>query len=471
MSPDELRALTLIEVRDAIANGAVTSVEVVEAALDQAQRFDESHRLFVTLTADSALSAARAADAARAAGTVIGPLHGVPITIKDNVDVAAVPGTAATKVLAGRVPEEHATVAARLFDAGAINLGKVNMHEMAMGGTSINPHYGTVGNPWSLDHVAGGSSGASAAAVALQVGYAALGTDAAGSVRIPSSCCGIVGLKQTHGLVPLRGGMPTTTQHADHIGPHARTVGDARAMLEVMQGYDPADPHSSSQGAPPSAPLKDLRGIAVGLPESYFWEDLDPDVDAACRSVVAMMQDAGAEVVPVGLEEVGRLMPLVRAASSAESYVYHEPMLREHPELYSDELRYRLLAGQYVLAHDYVRGMRARRLVIEAVREAFQQVDILAMPTLPEAPPRVEDSPPTFEGSRRLIRNTAPFNQTGTPAISLPVAVTAERLPVGFMLAADAFQDYRLLAVAEVVESLVGFDTTPPVLEHASVAG
>lgn len=459
--------LSLLEVRDLIASGDLTAVEVTEAAIEQATRFDASHQLFITFTPELAVEQAAVIDERRAAGEPLGALGGVPITIKDNVDVARLPGTAATLVLKDRIASEDATVVANLKAAGAVILGKLNMHEMAMGGTSINPLTGTVGNPWDLERIAGGSSGASAACVSLRVGYASLGTDAGGSVRIPSCCCGVVGLKQTHGVVSLAGGLPTTTQHVDHIGPHTRTVADARAMLEVMASYDETDPHSTAQPLLPAEARSDLSGLTVGLPEAYFWADLDAEVEAACRDVVGTLVDLGAQVVSVDLD-VTDYMPLMQTAMMAEAYVYHEPLLREHSELYSDDLRYRILAGQYVLAQDYIRAMRARRLLIEAVREAMASVDLLAMPTLPVPALKVADVD-GWESSRVLVRNTSPFNQTGLPAITLPVATTNEGTPIGFQLVAKAFDDYALLAAAEVVEEAVAFDSTPPVLRESMV--
>lgn len=468
MSDDDLLELRLIGARDAVAAGEVTATALTEAALARADDFDASHHLFITRMDDAALAAAAEADAAVAAGAPLGPLHGVPITVKDNVDVAGVPATAGSRVLADRVPTEDAAVVERLKAAGAIVLGKVNLHEMAMGGTSMNPHYGWVGNPWQLGRIPGGSSGASAAAVALRIGFASLGTDAAGSVRIPACCCGGVGLKQTHGLVSLRGGMPTTTQHVDHIGPHTLTVADARVMLEVMAGHDERDVHSSSRVAPPAAPRDDLRGLRVGVPEPYFWADLDPEVDAACRAVLDEMADAGAVTERVELD-IHQLVLGSRLTLLAESYVYHEPLLRERPELYGPDLRARLFAARSVLAQDYIRSGRARRLLIEAVREAFSGFDVLAMPTLPIPAPRQADIAADPSLTAQLIRNTSPFNYTGHPALSLPIATTVDGVPIGFQLVGHAFADFDLLAVAEVVEALVGFDVTPPTLRPAPV--
>ena len=469
MTPEEIRALSLIDVRDKIASGELTSVEVTEATLEQAERFGESHALFTTYAPEMARAMAQAADAWQAAGKPLGALHGVPIGIKDNVDIAGLPGSAATLVMKDRIPEKDASVVAKLREAGAVFFGKLNMHEMAMGGTSANAHYGAVRNPWNMEHHPGGSSGASAAAVSLQVCPAALGTDAAGSVRIPSMCCGIVGLKQTHGLVSLAGGIPTTTQHVDHIGPHTRSIADARLMLQVMAGYDETDTNSSPYEAAPSSEVSDLSGLTVGLPEAYFWVDLDPEVEARAREVVALMEQAGATVKPLSFD-ITAAMVASRAAMSAEAYVFHEPMLKEHPELYSPDLRARILAGQYVLAQDYIRSMRARRMVIEDIRAAFAEVDVIVMPTLPIPPQKIDDLPGLgMAATMPLIRNTSPFNQTGTPAVTIPVGLTSAGLPIGFQIAAPAFQDYRLLAIAEFLEGQVAFDPTPPVLREAAV--
>ena len=238
MTPAELRALTLIQARDAFAAGEVTSEALVNAAVDQARQYAAEYALFITPTFDQALAAAHEADRLRTAGLPLGPLQGVPITIKDNIDTAGVRTTGGARVFADRVPTEDATVVTKLTAAGAISLGKTNMHEMALGGTTTNVHYGAARNPWDASRIPGGSSGGAAAAQSLQIGYAALGTDSGGSVRMPAAICGLVGLKQSHGLVSLRGCMPTGTWTNDHIGPLTRTVADAGLMLSLMQGYD-----------------------------------------------------------------------------------------------------------------------------------------------------------------------------------------------------------------------------------------
>lgn len=455
---EALTDLTLVGIRRALACGDVSAAEVVEAALERADRFAGSN-LFVTPLADRARDAAAAADRARASGAPPGPLHGVPVTVKDNIDMAGLPTTAGSPVLAGRVATADAPAVARSEAAGAIVLGKTNLHELAFGSTTINPFHGTVPNPWCPDRIAGGSSGGSAAAVALGVGYASLGTDAAGSVRMPASCCGLVGLKPTHGLVPLRGVVPTSTEHIDHVGVLSRTVADARAVLEVLAGPDEDDPHSSGRPAPPAPARDDLRGVRVGVPEDWFWSDLDPRVEAAARGVLDLAAGAGARLVPVPME-IGHLVPLLRVAMFAEAYVFHQPTLDAHPERYTPELRQRLLAGRYVLAQDYIRALRARRLVVEAMRAALTRADVLAMPTLPVLPPLRAESEPGSPAVVPLARNTAVVNQSGHPAISLPMGL-ADGVPMGVQLVGRDHDDHGLLAVAEVVERLVGFARTP----------
>lgn len=475
MNNAAIRALTLSEVRAALAAGDLTAEAVVRAALEQAERFHKAYALFITFTPDLALEQARAADRTRAAGTPLGALHGVPITIKDNIEMAGSPATAGSRVLANRIPREDATVVKKLKAAGAISLGQTNMHEMALGGTSTNPHYGAVRNPWDRDRIPGGSSGGAAACVSLQIGYAALGTDSGGSVRMPAAFCGLVGLKPTHGLVSLQGCVPTGVWNTDHIGPLTRTVADAALMLSVMQGYDPQDPDSVDCSPAPYPTREDLAGIKVGIPKNYFWEALDSDVERVCRQALEVMRGAGAELIPLRLE-TAELVNMARSALMAEAFVFHEPYLRERAEEYGEDVRYRLLAAQYVLATDFVRATRVRRLIMDEFSRVLDQVDVLVTPTnIIPAPPigaktvRIGDAEVPLgatAGISVFIRNTSPLNLTGHPAISIPAGLTRDGLPVGLQLVAAAFQDQKLLAIAAVIEKRIGFDPTPPLLRE-----
>jgi aspartyl-tRNA(Asn)/glutamyl-tRNA(Gln) amidotransferase subunit A len=477
MSDTKTLALSLVRVRDAIATGELSSEAVTLACVEQAQRFDTEYALFITLTPEAALAEARAADSARASGKLLGPLHGVPITLKDNLDTAGLRTTGGAKVFRDRVPTQDATVVTKLKAAGAISLGKTNMHEMALGGTSTNPHYGAVRNPWDASRIPGGSSGGAAAAQSLQIGYAGVGTDSGGSVRMPASLCGLVGLKQTHGLVSLAGCMPTGTWSTDHIGPITRYVADAALMLSVMQGFDARDPDSSRQEAAPCGPLESLQGVTVGLPEHFFWEGLDPQVERICRGSLRLMEEFGARVVPVRLDTID-VLSIARPALMAEAFIYHEPYLRDHSEDYGEDIRYRLLASQYVQATDYIRATRARRLFVEELSRVLDAVDVLATPTLPVAAPPIgattveiagRQMPISGPGGSALSQNTSPANQAGVPAITLPTGCTDTGLPVGLQLMGAAFQDWKLLAIAAFLEGVTRFDATPPALRTAEV--
>ncbi|HVB96416.1 MAG TPA: amidase [Chloroflexota bacterium] len=473
MNHAEIRALSLVAVRDAIQAGELTSEAVTAAAIEQAERFDRDFALFITFTPDLALEKAREADKTRAAGKRLPPLHGVPITVKDNIDTAGLRTTGGARVFANRVPSEDATVVQKLQAAGAISLGKTNLHEMALGGTTTNPHYGACRNPWSRDRIPGGSSGGAAACESLQIGYAALGTDSGGSVRMPAGLCGLVGLKQTHGIVSLTGCMPTGTRSTDHIGPLTRSVADAALMLSLMQGYDSSDPDSTPHMPETCRPIESLSGLKIGIPTSYFWDDLDDEVEQICRRTVAILEEAGAQIVPVKIETID-LLTLSRRAGMAEAYVFHEPYLRDHFADYGEDIRYRLLAGQYVLAADYIRATRVRRLFMEEVSRVLSSVDVLAMPTLPIPAPPIGSKTVVIKGKEVQIssgggstlgQNTMPFNQAGVPAITLPVGCTTDGLPVGLQLVSGAFLDLKLLAIAALVEKSMQFDTTPPILK------
>jgi aspartyl-tRNA(Asn)/glutamyl-tRNA(Gln) amidotransferase subunit A len=287
---------------------------------------------------------------------------------------------------------------------------------------------------------------------------------------MPAHYCGQVGLKQTHGSVSLKGCMPTGTGHTDHIGVHARNVGDAREMLAVMAGYDPLDAHSSSKPLVPFEGPVEPHTLCIGVPRDYFWDNIDPGVDAVCRAALLAMERAGATLVEVPVTTAG-LIPLARAAGMAEGFVYHQPYLEARPQDYGADIRYRLMAGEFVLAHDYIRAMRVRRLVQQDMTALLDTVDVLAVPTVPvPAFPIPSLSPEAAPPDVMVtIQNTMVFNQTGHPAISIPAGFTPAGLPVGLMLAATAFDDYRLLATAEAFEQVLAVPVVPPILQRAEV--
>jgi aspartyl-tRNA(Asn)/glutamyl-tRNA(Gln) amidotransferase subunit A len=479
MNSDEIRALTLIDVADALREGRLTSVEVTRAAIDHAEATADALKTFVTFMPEAALERAADADAARARGEIWGPLHGVPVAFKDNLDTAGIPTECASPVLKGRVPPENAHVVDQVLNAGAVSLGKLNMHEFASGGTSINHYTGSPRNPWAPDHITGGSSGGSSTAVVAGIAYATLGTDAGGSVRIPAALCGHVGLKQTHGLVSNRGSV-FNTWSGDHVGPHTKTVADAELMLKVMAHHDPLD-STSVEHALGSMPLMpDLAGVRVGVPETFFFDDIDTEVEAAVRETIAKMKAAGATIVPFTLATMD-IMMAARMLTGSDGYLYHAKLLEERGDLYADQnLRYRLLASQYLRGEDYARAIRARRLVVSEFVSLFDSIDVIAAPTTPTAAypiaateitvaaKSIDLTQPTSTGL--LARNTSPANYTGHPSVSIPVGRNAKGLPIGFMLTGAHFDDMRLLGIARVVEQLVDYREVAPWFAAATPA-
>ncbi|MDO9446187.1 MAG: amidase, partial [Dehalococcoidia bacterium] len=407
------------------------------------------------------------------------PLHGVPVAFKDNLDTAGIPTTSASPVLKDRVPTTNAHAVDQVLNAGAISLGKLNMHEFASGGTSINSYTGSPRNPWAPDHITGGSSGGSSTAVVAGIAFATLGTDAAGSVRIPASISGHVGLKQTHGLVSNRGSL-FNTWSTDHVGPHTKTVEDAELMLRVMAGYDPMDSTSVDHPLGSMPLMPDLTGIRVGVPQNFFFDDADPEVEAATRETIAQMQAAGATLVPFSLETID-LMLAARALTGADGYLYHARLLEERGELYADQnIRFRLMAAQYVRAEDYARALRARRVVISEYAALFETIDVFVCPTTLVTAFPIEATEIMVGGkpfdltqpmsSAILIHNTGPMNFTGNPSISIPVGRTTKGLPIGFMLTGAHFDDMRLLGIARVVEQLVDYRDVAPWFAAATPA-
>lgn len=462
MTNDEIVSLSLIEVRDKLASGELSAEAVMAANIAQAERFADFN-LFLTFLPEAAMEEARAADKALAEGRLLGPLHGVPFHVKDNIDYAGVRTSAGSKVLEARKPAQDATPVARVRAAGGISMGQTWCVDLVGGWGAVSPFTGSVPNPWNRDLIPGHSSAGTGAAISLRVGYAGLGTDVGGSVRNPASLCGIVGLKQTHGLVSIAGLVPTGTMSADHIGPLARTVADAELMLEVMMGYDPRDPHSL-QVAPPRYPaLADLKGIKVGIPQNYFWEDLDPEIEAACRKAVDLMVQAGAEIVPVRIESMG-LLKQFQPVMEAEAFVFHEQYVKATPELYAPHKRHSLLASEYYLAHDYVRAQRARGTYSDEMQAVSASVDVMAMPTSYIPAHELAKA----EGGMNISRQRMPFNWCGLPAMSIPCSLHSNGSPFGLQLTAARFEDFKLLAVAKVAEALIGFDTVPPILKTAA---
>ena len=458
MTSTSLTNMTITELAPRIKSKEISPVEVTQAALTEADR--QQHRLnsFITLLPEQALAQAVARESAIAKGDYLGPLDGIPIGLKDNIATAGILTTVGAKAMADHVPAEDAAVVAMCKAAGAVVIGKENLHEFAAGGTSENPHYGPVRNPWDTSRIPGGSSGGGAANVASGVTYASLGSDLAGSVRIPASFCGIVAMKATYGRVSNRGYM-VTTHHEDHIGPMTRTVADNALVLQAIAGYDPLDPTTVPVPVPDfSASLgKSLKGIKVGVPSHYYFDNIEPEIEAAVRNAIDALGQMGAELVDVSFETV-KYSKLERAGMPADVFVTHEPIIKTHRKDYGAGALAYALSGQFVTADAYVRSLKLQRLMQEEHARVLQQVDVVAAPTMTVSPRRIgEVYPADAENPTEvivLIHNTVIANQTSMPALSVPCGVTTEGLPIGFHLMGRPFEEALLYNIAHQYEQV-----------------
>lgn len=457
MYQEELSWLSLADLASAIQRREVTSLGATKASLDRIAMLDPQLNAFITITADDAMREAAAADREIADGRLRGHLHGVPIALKDLCDTRGVRTTAASGVYADRIPDEDAEVVRRLREAGAISLGKLNMHEFAYGGTSHVTYFGPPRNPWDPDRITGGSSGGSANAVAAGLCFGAIGTDTGGSIREPASLCGIVGLKATHGLVSTRGVIPLSWS-LDHVGPMTRTVQDAALMLDVIAGYDPLDPMSVD------APLdryaasvgQDVRDYRVGVPRELFFTDLEHDVSDVVANAETLIRRIVRSVTDVRLpvNDAEDLRAISGRVLQAESYVYHRALIESGADEYDPDTRARIERGSTLTAAEYIDAQRALTLLRREVLNVFEHVDVLITPTVPRAAPTFSELGEDNIGLS-LLRNTSPFNAYGLPTISVPVGLTPDGLPVGLQITAAPFQEARVIALAARVEALV----------------
>lgn len=443
---------TIAELSQDIRRGAVSPVELTRECLARIERLNPGLNAFITVLADSALEDARRAEAEIQRGSYRGALHGVPIGLKDILDTAGTRTTAASAQYQDRVPTEDAEVVRRLRAAGAVILGKQNMHEFAYGGSSIVSFFGEVRNPWDRSRIAGGSSGGSAASVAAGLGYAAIGTDTGGSVRLPAACCGVVGLKPSYGRVSTRGVVPLSWS-LDHVGPIARSVHDAALILQAIAGYDAMDPASAELPAQDvTAALGALPPrLRVGVPRTYFFEELDPEIAAAVEAAVQVFSGLRAELRSLELEAPHDPTLLV-----AEAYAFHEPLVTGSPALYQPATLARIQSGAGTSAAVALRARRDLDARRHLIRRVFEGVDLLLTPTVPIPPPRIAALQAHPEALRptelRLLRNTRPFNVWGIPAISLPCGFTGDGLPIGLQLAAAPWREDLLLQAAHAYE-------------------
>jgi aspartyl-tRNA(Asn)/glutamyl-tRNA(Gln) amidotransferase subunit A len=455
-----------------IAGKQVSPVEVVRAHLERITALDGSLKAFITVTAEAALAEAREAEAAVGAGRPLGPLHGVPLALKDLYDTAGVRTTGGSKILAERVPTADATVVRRLRQAGMISLGKLNMVEFAYGPEGRNAHYGHARNPWdaSTHRMAGGSSSGSGVAVAAGLAAVALGSDTGGSIRIPCSLCGLTGIKPTYGRVSRAGVLPLSWS-MDHVGPMTRTAADSALALGAMAGYDAADPTSSILPVPDymAALTGEVRGLRVGVLRAFFLESAAPEVRTAVEAAARALEKAGAVVDEVALPSVRHVAAGALAVVATEAMAYHAAWLRTRLDDYDPAVSTRLMAGAFVTGVHYVRGQQARALFRREVEEALARHDVLLAPATPVAAPGIDERETTLgDGSSdvrsALIRLTRPFNFSGHPAASVPCGFTGGGLPIGMQIVGRPFDEATVLRVADAYQRLTDWHVRRPVL-------
>ena len=461
--PDDLTALSLWDTGELVRARKVSPVELTNACLARIERLNPVLNAFITVTADRALADAKAAEEEIARGRRRGPLHGIPIALKDLFDTAGVRTTAASAVFADRVPSQDAEVVRRLNQAGAVVVGKTNMHEFAYGDTSAQTHFGPVHNPWDQQRISGGSSGGSAAAVAARLCYGALGSDTGGSIRQPAAYCGIVGLKPTYGRVSTVGVVPLSWS-LDHVGPMCRSVADAAVLLQPIAGYDPADINSVDAATPDysKALRQKVSGLRIGVPRAVFYEGLDPEIEHAVTEALQVLRGLTASTRDVELPAY-RTLPVV----GAEAYAFHAQYFTKTPELYQSATRARIEGGSRVSASAYIEGRRELDRLRRAVAAVFSNVDLLATPTAPILPQTVEEavnSPyvPQPGGVAPSLRNTQPFDIYGLPTISIPCGFSRTGLPIGLQISGPRLGESQVLALAHAYEQATEWHRRAP---------
>lgn len=454
-------AWTLDQAAAALGKRTISSEELTKLALARIGKLDRQLNAFITLDPESALEQARECDRRRTAGPVRSRLYGVPIALKDNIDTAGVKTTAAAQVFKDRVPPEDAEVTRRLKAAGVVFLGKLNLDEMAFAGTGTTGCFGPVHNPWALDRITGGSSAGSAAAVSAGLCFGSVGSDDGGSVRIPGAHCGVVGFKTSYGRVSTRGVVPSSYS-MDTIGPIARSVEDAAALLQVLAGYDPLDAITLREPVPDYSqslglPITQLR---VGVPRPYFFEQLHPDVSAAVEEAIRHLRSRVRDVRDVTLP---RLHAAENGDYDVELYHYQKPFFDQSPELYHPWSRRHLDQMKKIDTIAYIETLKRIRECRRDIQRIFESVDVLVLPTMREPAPLIAET--VNEVHRRPPSNTSAFNHFGTPALTLPCGFSKDGLPIGLQIVGPAYREPVVLQLAYAYQQSTDWhQRTPPIL-------
>jgi len=468
---DELLNLSLAQAAQRVKRKEISPVELVEAALARIAAVDARLKAYISVFADEARQVAKAAEIMTMAGHDLGPLHGVPIALKDNVATRGTRTTAGSKILSDWKPQNDATIAARLRQAGAIFVGKLNMHEFAWGGTSDNPHYGAVRNPWNTEHFPAGSSGGSGAAVAARTCYGAIGTDTGGSIRLPSAINGIVGIRPTYGRVSNHGIIPLAWS-MDTAGPMTRTVEDCAIMFGTMAGYDPNDGTTSRAATCDyTAGLTEgVRGLRIGVIPGYFFHHLQPPVLAAVKQALDTLVGLGAQIVEVDIENIHGNISAQLTIESAEPSTYHQRWLRERPDDYGADVRSLLEIGEMLLATHYLQAQRYRTLLRNEFMDAFRKVDVFICPTLPFTATKVGAMKVVIEDGveedmlSAIMQYTGVPSLTGLPSLNVPCGFDPNGLPIGMQIIGRPFDEATLFRAGAAYQSVTDFHNKAPAL-------
>jgi len=468
MGAISLEKETIASLGAQIARQEISPVDLTKACLERTEAHEGKIKAFITICAKEALEDARRAEAEIRAGRYRGPLHGIPISLKDLVGTQGIRTTAGSKILADWIPQADATIVNKFKQAGAVILGKTNLHEFAYGPTGVNPHYGTAQNPWGPGRIPGGSSSGSGASVAHSLCPGSIGTDSGGSIRIPASLMGIVGLKPTYGLVSLKGIVPLSWS-LDHAGPMTKTVADSALLLQAIAGHDPKDPSSAKRSVPDydRALQGSPKGLRIGLIKEYFDPPLEGGIPEAVQGFAKRLQSLGMQVEEVSLPQLKHASVVSFLIMASESMTYHRPYMKDRAADYGEDVRIRLALGQFILATQYLQAQRVRRLLYRHIQEALERFDLLLSPTLPITAPKIEERKISFGGKSVdvrpvLTRFTRAFNVTGHPALSLPGGLSPSGLPIGVQLVGRPFAEETLLCLGHAYEQVFSFPGLPP---------
>ncbi|MED3911947.1 Asp-tRNA(Asn)/Glu-tRNA(Gln) amidotransferase subunit GatA [Peribacillus simplex] len=447
---------TIEAASSAIKNKKLSPVELTKLTLHRIQQHDPVLNAFITVMEEEAMEQAKQLEIESQKNHIRGPLHGIPIAVKDILQTKGVLTTGGSKIFQDWVPNEDATSIKKLKQAGAIIIGKTNLHEFAMGATTENPHYGSTKNPWDITRIPGGSSGGSAVATATGLAFGAVGSDTAGSIRLPAAFCGTVGFKPTYGLVSREGCLPFSWS-LDHVGPMTRSVKDAAFMLEVMRGYDPNDRSTVKRDEfkiSDYSLLNDLKGIKFGIYEPYMFSGIDQDIKEVIEQAFDQLEALGAEIVPIHLPGIEEALNALKCIAQSEVVSFHQPLLRRHGELYGNDLKYRFQFGREVSATSYINAHRIRNQFVKETIKQMKDIDALIGPTNIQRPFKIGTMVPEQAISNMFTLGKTPLaNILGFPSLSVACGFTMDTLPIGLQLIGKPFSDKKILQIGDCYEN------------------